>query len=999
MKNIFKILVVTCLGMLNFTDVSSQAGRVLNADGKTDTYKLIQSFGYWEEVPDCGHPVKHITQAYDSTLKKQVFVFTLHADLDDDRCGAKDRQRAEIKTFGPSPESMKGFKGQKHVYKWRFRLDEKFQPSPNFCHIHQIKADSGPNCGAPIVTLTPRSKSGKEVLQFMVVTPKNVSTILDEVDLSLFKGVWVEVTETILHDREGAIEMEIKRVSDGRRLLHGKKDKVDLWRDGAKFNRPKYGIYRSLRDRSYLRDESVRFSDIEFNHLPDNISALQQLSGWDYAKQTEDRLSFFFSGKQTFNVVDFGALGDNLHDNSAAFTKAIDRCVGMGGGTVYVPKGLYKLSTPLYLQSGINLHLSKEAILSFSPEIISGFLVNCNNLENVKISGSGMIRGDGKGTIQILNSKNILITGCDFDSSGDNISVQTDNDCGNIIIRGNYFRNAQNSAIMIGGQTPGTISNIFVEDNIFGVIPSHIVYIKSDTEKGGSIENVWMRNNHSEGYPCKIAFKLEQDVNIPVSKKNTPVIRYCYFENFTNLNVTDRGISFISLSKNTEPIESVWFKNVQITGTDETVRKDRTRDVYLENVGPKITGLKDITENAVKEARLSYTPGESPKLWSVAAAKSAMVRYPDFTQAYWNAWTYVNGYMACAFERLYRNTGDKTYLEYIKTYIDNFIDSEGNFMAVTNNKGITRVPNVCDNLDNMMSGNTLVMLYEYYKDPRYKKAADRILGCMKSYPRNNDGGFWHGKGLHGQMWIDGIFMGQMFLLRYGKSIGDSDYAYSEAIRQIMSYAKAGEKGNSGLYVHGVYESGHGDRECKWATAENPKSSDVWGEGLGWYALILVEALETIPTNYKGYNDIKGVFTKMATSLKRTQDMKTGGWFQVVDEGNRPDNWIETSGSAMFTYAIQQGINLGILDANEYNRVVTEGYNAIVNHAKVNERGLVDVYEACDGVGVQTGYDKYINYQRALNGKEAFVGFVWATEIVERERIIKNTQEWNLTLGN
>ncbi|MDR2956499.1 MAG: polysaccharide lyase [Prevotella sp.] len=263
MTNLIKLFIPVVLYATSI-QLSAQAGKTMNADGKTDTYELIKSFGYGVEVPDCGHSVHHITQQYDEELNKWVFVFTLHKDLDDDRCGAKDRQRTEIKTFGPSPDSMKGHRGKTHQYKWKFKLDKDFQPSPNFCHIHQIKADSGPNAGAPIVTLTPRLKGDKEVLQLNVVSEENKSTILAEVDLALFKGVWVEVSEIITYDRQGKIEMEIKRVSDKNVLLCGKADDVDLWRDGARFNRPKYGVYRSLRSLEYLRDESILYADIEF---------------------------------------------------------------------------------------------------------------------------------------------------------------------------------------------------------------------------------------------------------------------------------------------------------------------------------------------------------------------------------------------------------------------------------------------------------------------------------------------------------------------------------------------------------------------------------------------------------------------------------------------------------------------------------------------------------------------------------------------------------------
>lgn len=984
MKNTKKILILYLLTTVCL-HVNAQAGRTATADGKTDTYRLIESFGYGVEVPDCKHPIKHITQQYDNELKKQVFVFTLHAKLDDDRCGSQDRQRSEIKTFGTSPESMKGHKGKTQKYKWKFRLDKDFQPSPNFCHIHQVKADAGPNAGAPIVTLTPRFKKGKEVLEFNVVSPQNISTILAEEDLSLFKGTWVEVTETVLHDNPGTIELEIKRVADGKRLLYGKSNNVDMWREGARFNRPKYGIYRSLKEPSYLRDESVLFADIEFFEISDKNQAQRTNVGWELATHIETNLLSVLP-QQTFNVIDFGASGRNTSDCSEAFAKAIERCNKMGGGIVLVPKGMYKLNSPLYLLSNIHLHLSEGSILSFDLQMKADFLITFNNQENIILTGSGKIRGNGKGAIHLLDSRNILISNCDFESSGDNVTIQSNNRSENILLKNNYFRSSEKNAITLGGNTSGVIRNVFAEQNTFGVIPKYIVHMFG-RDKGGLIEDTWMRNNYSEGYPCATAFQLEQQVNDSTKSSDIPVLRYGYFENFSNLNVTDKGISFVSLPKTAQAIESMWFKNIQIVGAKEIINRDTTRDIYAENVSPKPIDLFDITETGVQNAYLPYAP--VPQFWSVTAAQSTMARYPDFTKAYWNAWTYVNGYMACVFERLYKATGDDTYLKYIKDYIDNFIDKDGSFIATISHKGLSRVPNVCDNLDNMMPGNTLVMLYEHYKDPRYKKAADYIFNCMKNYPRNNDGGFWHAKSLHGQMWIDGVFMGQIFLLRYGHSIGNKEYAYNEAVKQITAYAKRGEQGNSGLYVHGIYESGHGDRLCQWADSSNGKSSEVWGEGLGWYALILVEALETLPKDHQGYNEIKDIFIRLATALKRTQDTKTGGWFQIVDRGDEADNWIETSGSAMFTYALQQGVNLGIIDEAEYGSVVKNGYISIVNHAKINERGLVDIYEACDGVGVQDNYEKYINYKKSLNAKEAYVGFIWATEIIERHAIKKN----------
>jgi unsaturated rhamnogalacturonyl hydrolase len=107
---------------------------------------------------------------------------------------------------------------------------------------------------------------------------------------------------------------------------------------------------------------------------------------------------------------------------------------------------------------------------------------------------------------------------------------------------------------------------------------------------------------------------------------------------------------------------------------------------------------------------------------------------------------------------------------------------------------------------------------------------------------------------------------------------------------------------------------------------------------------------------------------------------------VVDKGGQPDNWTDTSGSAMFTYTVARGIELGLLDKSEYAPVVEKGYQGIIASAKINQRGLLDVYSACDGVGVQTDYAHYINFQKSVNAKEAVAGFLWATALVEKPQL-------------
>lgn len=359
----------------------------------------------------------------------------------------------------------------------------------------------------------------------------------------------------------------------------------------------------------------------------------------------------------------------------------------------------------------------------------------------------------------------------------------------------------------------------------------------------------------------------------------------------------------------------------------------------------------------------------TPQSWAMALADTIMKRNPGTPRDPLARWSYWKGYTLYGFEMLWRFTGDRSYFDFIKREIDPFVDEQGNLKDVPLNS-----------LDDTMAGTMFVALYEHTGDERYRSAAAQIRAVFDTYPRNPDGGFWHGKNLPGEMWIDGVFMGQMFLTRYGASIGDRDYCFDEAIRQIAVFAGHGLKDETGLYYHAWAR----DRNrSPWADPETGLSSEVWSEGLGWYALILVETLAVLPPGHPRRQEIVDIFRRLAAGLKRTQDPATGRWFQVVDKGDRPDNWTDTSGSAMFTYALQRGVDLGLLDATDYTPVAARGYQGIIGNAAINDEGLVDVYSACDGVCVQESYAHYINYPRTVNAKEAVAGFLWATAIVEK----------------
>lgn len=367
---------------------------------------------------------------------------------------------------------------------------------------------------------------------------------------------------------------------------------------------------------------------------------------------------------------------------------------------------------------------------------------------------------------------------------------------------------------------------------------------------------------------------------------------------------------------------------------------------------------------------------------TVRLADTLLARYPDPDTYPFRVWCYSQGYVLIGMLKVWRATGDGRYLAWVRRFAEQHVTPEGELLGFTG-----------DSLDDIMSGAVIAEMVAITGEERYRTAARTIYASMADYPRNPDGGFWHGRHLPGQMWIDGVFMGGMFLIRYGDLIAERDLCFTEMAAQIVTFADRCRKGDSGLFLHGYDES----RRASWAHPVTGLSSEVWSEGLGWYALILVEALERWPEGHPGKAPVQGVLEELLGGLLRAQDPQSGLWFQVVDKGHLPDNWCDTSGSAMFIYTLQRASELGIGDTDACAAAAKRGYAGLQSRITPGEdsagvQGTVDIHVACDGLGVQDSYHAYIDFPLRVNAKEAVGGVLWAATIMDRAEGNIDTQD-------
>ncbi|MEU7044997.1 glycoside hydrolase family 88 protein [Streptomyces varsoviensis] len=332
--------------------------------------------------------------------------------------------------------------------------------------------------------------------------------------------------------------------------------------------------------------------------------------------------------------------------------------------------------------------------------------------------------------------------------------------------------------------------------------------------------------------------------------------------------------------------------------------------------------------------------------WSAAVVDSTLAR---FTPATIGGWSYPVGLYLYGQYLVYQRTHEPRLLSYIKEYVDRFVASDG------------KIGQGFNSLDSMQAGRLLVALHHETGQDRYRIAAQKIRGRLDSYPRTADGGFWHATaaGRAHQLWGDGVYMVNPFLVEYAREFGDRAYAYDEAARQLVVYG-GHLQGRDGLLKHAYDES----RTAGWADEKTGRSPESWCRAVGWYSMAAVNVLDAIPADHPGRARLLAILRRLAAGLEKYQDPATGRWFQVIDKGDRSDNWTETSCSSMFTFALARGARQGYLDAG-YAAVAERGLQGVLERISLGGDGRTEL----SGISVGTNvgdYGFYVKRPRATN---------------------------------
>ncbi len=378
-----------------------------------------------------------------------------------------------------------------------------------------------------------------------------------------------------------------------------------------------------------------------------------------------------------------------------------------------------------------------------------------------------------------------------------------------------------------------------------------------------------------------------------------------------------------------------------------------------------------VGDAGVADAGIDTGPSLAADSLAVRFANAVMTRWPDpssITSP--SAWEYNHGIVLRGIEQVYRRTSDARYLAYIKKYVDTYVNASG----------VVNMP-AEHSFDNIQPSVLLPFLFQQTKTAKYQTAADNIRARYNSIPRNADNGFWHKQTYPNQMWLDSIYMGEPFLARYGAVFGTcGNFCGDTVVEQVLLIAQHVRDATTGLLYHAWDDSAAGQK-ASWADPTTGRSPVIWGRAMGWYAMALVDTLGDLPATQSGRADMLTILGSLATGLESTQDKSTGLWYQVVDQGSKSDNWLETSASGMFVYALKVAVDRGYIDSS-YLAVASRGWQGLQAKVTTDSSGLPTINGAVQGMGVQTTYAGYINQSTLSNSPHGLCAIMLAASEME-----------------
>jgi unsaturated rhamnogalacturonyl hydrolase len=317
----------------------------------------------------------------------------------------------------------------------------------------------------------------------------------------------------------------------------------------------------------------------------------------------------------------------------------------------------------------------------------------------------------------------------------------------------------------------------------------------------------------------------------------------------------------------------------------------------------------------------------------------------DLRAGQFNDWDYPMGVVLAAMLQVSDVTGDASYRAYTFKNFDFIFDHMDYFrkqaeLYGAQSYGLRRLLEFRELDDCGAIGAALIKANRQKPDARYRATIERIANHIshKNF-RLPDGTLGRPRPQPVSLWADDLYMSVPFLAQMGVQSGDRAY-FDDAARQVVQMSARLQDPATGLWDHSWFEN----------TVPDPKF--YWGRASGWSIMAAAELLSVMPEDHPERARVLEIFRRGAQGAAATQG-GMGLWHQLLDKN---DSYLETSASAMFTFAIARGVNRGWLSP-AYAPVAQAGWQALATRVRPDGR--------IEGICVSTtaAYDAVYYYNR------------------------------------
>jgi rhamnogalacturonyl hydrolase YesR len=358
--------------------------------------------------------------------------------------------------------------------------------------------------------------------------------------------------------------------------------------------------------------------------------------------------------------------------------------------------------------------------------------------------------------------------------------------------------------------------------------------------------------------------------------------------------------------------------------------------------------IRDVVERVARHQLQPLADGEYPAVTNMAGAAAA--KPPTGI-----AWNYPQGVMLYGLERFTESTGDTEVDQFVVGHnlicaryygwlagLENRFGTDGKQFARRTPMKLLLQLGTLDSCGAM--GNEMLDSMIRHPDqvtPEEDTVAARVADwVVKKQSRLPDGTLWRPESMGGTVWPDDLYMGGVFLVRYGIYTNDQKYI-DDAASNIIHQA-ALEQDSDGLWFHGYF------------VKKKTHAPFKWGRGNGWAMVAMVETLSAMPENDPLRPEVLAILRKQIDGLKKMQT-PGGMWRQVLDQ---PGFWGETSCTAMFAYGIARAVNRGWIDPSNM-AIARRAFAGVAKN--VTPDGKVN--GTCEGTGIGMTLDFYLQRQR------------------------------------